>query len=70
MANALRRLVSDDSGAATTEYAVVLGLLVVAAIAIISQVGPRVLASWAAIEHKLDGEDSTTIVVTRSPGDH
>ena len=60
---ATRRLTIDESGAATTEYAIILGLIVVAIVAIVAQVGPRVLACWANIDAKLDGEDAVVVVV-------
>ena len=70
MLRSLRHLLRDETGAATTEYAIVLGLIVAAAVAIIAQVGPRVLASWANIEHKLDGEDATVVIVPPPADQH
>jgi Flp pilus assembly pilin Flp len=70
MLKALRQLPHDETGAATTEYAIVLGLIVVAVIAIVAQVGPRVLAAWAKVEHKLDGEDATTLIIPPAAHDH
>jgi Flp pilus assembly pilin Flp len=70
MLKALHKLASDDSAAANTEYVVVLGLIIIAVIAIIAQVGPRVLASWAVVEQRLDGKDGPTVVVTPPTGQH
>jgi Flp pilus assembly pilin Flp len=63
----LQRFIDDDSASASLEYAVVAGLIVVGVVAILNQVGPRVLASWLRIENKLDGIDGTTVVVTEQP---
>ena len=41
-----RRLVADEQGGEVLEYALVAGLIVVAAIATIASVGGKVLAAW------------------------
>jgi pilus assembly protein Flp/PilA len=50
MANALktlvRRLAREEQGGEVLEYALIAGLIVVAAIAAISVVGTKVLANW------------------------
>jgi pilus assembly protein Flp/PilA len=40
------RLIQDDRGGEVLEYALIAGLIVVAAIATISGVGSKILASW------------------------
>lgn len=39
----------DESGGEVLEYALIAGLIVVAAIAVIGSVGDKVLASWNAL---------------------
>jgi Flp pilus assembly pilin Flp len=42
----LNRLVTDEQGGEVIEYALIAGLIVVAAIAVIGAVGTKVLARW------------------------
>ena len=49
MKNLLRKLVSDESGGEVLEYALIAGLIVVAAIAVIGAVGTKVLARWNSV---------------------
>jgi Flp pilus assembly pilin Flp len=49
----LARLVADDRGGETIEYALVLGLIIVAAIAVIGAVGTRVVARWTSVNGTL-----------------
>jgi Flp pilus assembly pilin Flp len=42
----LRTLWSDEQGGEVLEYALIAGLIVVAAIAVITSVGTKVLARW------------------------
>ena len=49
----LRSLLVDESGGETIEYALVAGLIIVAAIAIISAVGNKVLARWTSVNSSL-----------------
>jgi Flp pilus assembly pilin Flp len=53
MKNALKNLVSkfvaDEQGGEVLEYALIAGLIVVAAIASISAVGGKVLARWTSL---------------------
>ena len=51
-------LINDESGSAITEYAVVIGLVLVAAIALIANFGTRVLARWNSVNERLDGTQS------------
>ncbi len=46
----LGRLVRDEQGGEVLEYALIAGLIVVAAIAIISSVGTKVLARWTSLD--------------------
>jgi len=45
----LSKLVRDEQGGEVLEYALIAGLIVVAAIAVISSVGNKVLARWTAL---------------------
>ncbi len=45
----LRRLLADDNGGETIEYALVLGLVIVVAIAVIGAVGTKVVARWTSV---------------------
>ena len=49
----LRGLFADESGGETIEYALVAGLIIVAAITIISAVGNKVLARWGSVNSTL-----------------
>ena len=43
------RLVNDEQGGEVLEYALIAGLIVVAAIAVIGSVGDKVLARWTSL---------------------
>jgi Flp pilus assembly pilin Flp len=45
----LRRLCRDESGTEVIEYAIVCGLVIVVAIAVIKSTGTKVLARWQTI---------------------
>jgi Flp pilus assembly pilin Flp len=49
----LARLLVDEAGGETIEYALVAGLIIVAAVAIITTVGTKVLARWASVNSSL-----------------
>ena len=49
----MKNLLTDESGGETMEYALVLGLIVVTAIAIIGAVGTKVLARWTSVNSKV-----------------
>ena len=49
LTNTLTRLWADECGAETLEFAVVTGLIVVAAIGFIKSVGTKVLAKWTSL---------------------
>ena len=55
--NAMRklvvRLVTDEQGGEVLEYALIAGLIVVAAIAAITAVGNKVLARWTSLQNSL-----------------
>jgi Flp pilus assembly pilin Flp len=47
------RLVRDEDGGEVLEYALIAGLIVVAAIAVITSVGTKVLARWTSLNASL-----------------
>lgn len=47
--NLLTKLVKDEQGGEVLEYALIVGLIVVAAIAAITSVGTKVLAKWTSL---------------------
>ena len=49
----IKRLAADESGGEVLEYALLVGLIVVAAIAAITSVGSKVLARWSSIDSSL-----------------
>ena len=49
----LVRLVKDEQGGEVLEYALVAGLIVVAAIAVIGSVGTKVLARWNSLNSSM-----------------
>ncbi len=53
MKNLLKKLVKDEQGGEVLEYALIAGLIVVAAIAVITTVGEKVVAKWGAVEKGL-----------------
>jgi Flp pilus assembly pilin Flp len=59
MLTTLGRIVRDEDGSAITEYAIVVGLVIVVAIAVVAQYGTRVLARWNSVDSKL-GQPSHT----------
>lgn len=46
MRNALKNLAKDEQGGEVIEYALILGLILVVAIAMIGAVGVKVVARW------------------------
>ncbi len=46
MGDAVRAALRDERGGEVLEYALILGLIVVAAMAVIASVGSKVLANW------------------------
>ena len=51
--NALWKLVKDEAGGEVLEYALIAGLIVVAAIAVIGTVGTKVLARWTSLNSSM-----------------
>ena len=47
------RLVRDETGGEVIEYALVLGMIIVVAIALIGAVGTRVLARWGSVNSSM-----------------
>jgi pilus assembly protein Flp/PilA len=50
---ALTTLWKDEQGGEVIEYALIMGLIVVAAIAIIGSVGTKVLARWSSVNSSM-----------------
>jgi pilus assembly protein Flp/PilA len=48
-----RRFLADETGGETLEYAIVSGLIVVAAISVIGKVGGKVLARWNSLNSSM-----------------
>ena len=51
--NTFAKLVKDEAGGEVLEYALVAGLIVIAAIATITAVGGKVLARWTSVNNSL-----------------
>lgn len=49
----LRAIWNDEKGGEVIEYALILGLIIVAAIAVIGSVGTKVLARWTSVNSSL-----------------
>jgi pilus assembly protein Flp/PilA len=49
----LRSFLSDERGGEVLEYALIAGLIVVAAIAVIGKVGTKVLARWGSLNSSM-----------------
>ena len=49
MLNRLSQVIADDQGGEVLEYALIAGLIVVAAIAVITSVGGKVVARWSSL---------------------
>ncbi len=47
--NLISRLIADENGGEVIEYALIIGLIVVAAIATIGVFGTKVLARWTSV---------------------
>ena len=54
MKNLMLKLWNDERGGEVLEYALIAGLIVVAAIAVIGAVGTKVVAKWNSVETGLD----------------
>jgi len=53
LSNTVRNLVRDENGGEVLEYALIAGLIVVAAIATIASVGTKVLARWNSLNSSM-----------------
>ena len=51
--NFVGNLVKDEQGGEVLEYALIAGLIVVAAIAVISSVGTKVVARWTSLNSSM-----------------
>ena len=51
--NRVRQVVGDERGGEVLEYALIAGLIVVAAVAAISAVGTKVLGTWTSAQNSL-----------------
>ena len=49
MCNVIAKLIRDEDGGEVLEYALIVGLIIVGAIAAISSVGTKVLARWTSL---------------------
>ena len=49
----VKRLALDERGGEVLEYALIAGLIVVAAIAVIGAVGTKVLAKWTSLNSRM-----------------
>ena len=49
----LRGVLRDESGGEVLEYALIVGLIVVAAITVITSVGTKVLARWTSLNARM-----------------
>jgi Flp pilus assembly pilin Flp len=47
------KLIKDEQGGEVLEYALIAGLIVVAAIAVITSVGSKVLARWQSVDSSM-----------------
>ncbi|MDD4753995.1 MAG: Flp family type IVb pilin [Desulfitobacteriaceae bacterium] len=54
MMNLMKRLVSEEEGQGMAEYALILGLVVVAALAIFTNVGPAIQNKFNAVAEALN----------------
>lgn len=53
MKNVLVGLIDDERGGEVVEYALIAGLIVIAAIAAITAVGNKVLARWNSVQNSM-----------------
>ena len=51
--NRLSAVLADEAGGEVLEYALIAGLIIVAAIAVITSVGTKVLARWTSLNSSL-----------------
>ena len=53
MRRLLKELIRDERGGEVLEYALIAGLIVIGAIALITSVGGKVLARWQSVDSSL-----------------
>ena len=53
LTNTFAKLVRDEAGGEVLEYALIAGLIVIAAIAVIGSVGTKVLARWNSLNSSM-----------------
>jgi len=53
MTHIIGRLLKDERGGEVLEYALIAGLIIVAAIAAITAVGNKVLARWTSLQNSM-----------------
>ena len=53
MKKTIRKLLKDEAGGEILEYALIAGLIVVAAIAVITAIGGKVLGKWTSLNSKI-----------------
>ena len=53
ISNMLVKVLKDEQGGEVLEYALIAGLIVVAAIAVIGSVGTKVLARWGSLNSSM-----------------
>ena len=53
MTKLLGKMVRDEQGGEVLEYALIAGLIIVAAIAVIGSVGTKVLARWNSLNNSM-----------------
>jgi Flp pilus assembly pilin Flp len=49
----IQKLIRDERGTETIEYALIAGLIIVAAIVVIGAVGTKVLARWTSVNSSI-----------------
>ncbi len=59
----LRTLARDEAGAAVSEYALVIGGMIVIIAIVLSVFGTKILSRWEQVADKLDGKTSSTVHV-------
>lgn len=63
----LRKLARDESAAAISEYAFVIGCVIVVVVLVLSVFGSKLVARWETVADKLDGKTATRIHVVSQP---
>ena len=53
MRQTITKLIRDERGGETIEYALILGLVIVVAIVVIGAVGTKVLARWTSVNSSM-----------------